>query len=138
MSLLYSRDDASFGSRPSGENVPETAHSAEALDEWHPMKGPGGLDAILLLARRTLVPSNTDLAGLVGRLPPSPLHHELEFAVRGFDEGQPIAASYIGQHRGIGEEPDKNDEPLLHLMELLKVKGAFDVIKAVRFAYQGE
>ena len=40
--------------------------------------------------------------------------------------------------RGIGEEADKLDEPLLQLMERLRTQGQFDVIKTAQFAYQGE
>ncbi len=56
VSLLYPRDDGKFGSRPSGGSARETVHSPEALDEWHPMEGPGGLETVLLLraARRCL------------------------------------------------------------------------------------
>jgi hypothetical protein len=126
---LYPRDDGKYGSRPTGDRAREAVLSPEALDEWHPMKGPGGLETVFLLARRTPLPPSTDLAGLVGQFPPSPFHHERELVLRGFDEGQP---------RGIGDEPDKIDEPLLQLMERLRTEGPFDVIKAVRFAYRGE
>jgi hypothetical protein len=47
-------------------------------------------------------------------------------------------ALYIGQHRGIDDQPDKIDEPLLQLMERPRTEGQFDVIKWVRFAYRGE
>jgi hypothetical protein len=102
------------------------------------MSGPGGLETVLLLARRTPLSSSTDLAGLVGPLPPSPLRDVHEFARGGFDEGQPVDALRTGQHRGIEEEAGKIDEPLLQVMERLRRRGHFDVIKPVRFAYQGE
>jgi len=137
-SLLYPRDDGKFGSRPSGGSARETVHSPDALDEWHRMSGPGGLETVLLLVRRKPLPPGTDLAGLVGRLPPSPLHAELVFATRGLDEGQPIELLRVGQHRGINEEADKIDEPLLQLMERLKTQNQFDVIKAAQFVYRGE
>ena len=54
------------------------------------MEGPGGLETVLLLARRRPLPAGTDLAGLVGPMPSSPLRPELVFATRGLDEGQPI------------------------------------------------
>jgi hypothetical protein len=138
VSLLYPRDDGKFGSRPSGGSARETVHSPEALDEGHRMSGPGGLETVLLLARRTPLPTGIDLAGLIGPLPPSPLRDVREVAVRGFDEGQPIAAVRVDLHRGIAEEVDKIDDPLLRLMERLRTEGPFDVIKAVRFAYRGE
>ncbi len=138
ISLLYPRNDAKFGSRPSKVLARESVHSPEALDEWHPMKGPSGLETVLLLARRTPLASGTNLTGLVGTLPPSPLSAELVFATRGLDGGQPIESLRAGPVRGIGEEADKLDDPLLKLMERMRTRGGFDVIKAARFAYRGE
>jgi hypothetical protein len=136
VSLLYPRDDGKFGSRPSGNLAQETVHSPEALDGGHKMTGPGGLETALLLVRRTPLPPNIDLAGLIGRLPPAMWHNPLEVARRGFDEGQPIEAIKVDLHRAIGEEMQKIDEPLLNLME--RLRRDFVVIQAVRFAYRGE
>ncbi len=138
MSLLYPRDDRKFGSQPSGGSARETVHSPEALDDWLPMEGPGGLETVLLLARRTPLPSGTDLAGLIGPLPPSPLRPELVFVTRGLDEGQPIESLRVASVRGIGENADKLDDPLLQLMERMRTQGQFDVIQTARFAYRGE
>jgi hypothetical protein len=137
-SLLYPRDDGKFGSRPPGASARETVHSPEALDEWHPMKGPSGLETILLLARRTPLPSGMDLAGLAGQAPRSPYRPHLAFATLGLDEGQPLESLRVDSVRGIGENADKLDDPLLQLMERIRTQGHFDVIKAVRFAYRGE
>ena len=92
----------------------------------------------LFLVRRHPLPSSTDLARLIGCLPPSPLRSELEVAKRGFDEGQPVEALKVDIHRGIDEETEKIDDPLVQLMERLRTQNQFDVIKAVRFAYRGE
>jgi hypothetical protein len=96
------------------------------------------LETVLLLVRRRPLPPGTDLAGLVGRQPPSRFHDEREFAVRGFDEGRPTEALRLGHYRGIDDEVDTIDDPLLQLMERLRTQGPFQVIKAVRFAYRGE
>src|SRR5205823_4488965 len=138
VSLLYPRDDGKFGSRPSGDRARDAVHSPEALDEGHRMSGPGGLETVLLLARRIPLPPGMDLSRLVGPLPPAPLRDVREVAVRGFDEGQPTESLRLGQHRGIGEEAGKFDDPLLRLMERLRTEGPFELIKAVRFAYRGE
>jgi hypothetical protein len=138
VSLLYPRADGKFGSRPSGGSARKTVDSPEALDEWHRMSGPGGLETALLLVRRKPLPAETDLTALVGRLGPSPLRDELVFATRGLDEGQAIEALRAGQHRGIGEEADKIDEPVLQLMERLRTQNQFEVVKAAQFAYRGE
>ena len=102
------------------------------------MSGPGGLETVLLLAARTPLPAGIDLAGLIGKLPPSPLGNPLEFAVRGFDEWQPDETIKIDQNRGIGDEPVRIDDPLLQLKERLMSQGRFEVIRWVRFAYRGE
>jgi len=138
VSQLYPRDDGKFGSRPSGGSARETVHSPEALDEGHRMSGPGGLETALLLVRRTSLPRGTDLAAVIGRLPPSPLRSELEVAKRGFDEGQAVETQRVDIHRGIDDETEKIDDPLLQLMERLRTQNQFEVIKAVRFAYRGE
>jgi hypothetical protein len=135
---LYPRDDGKYGSSPSGGSARETVHSPGALDEGHRMSGPGGLETVLLLARRTPLPTGTDLAGLMGRLPPSPLRDVHEVAMRGFDEGQPTETLRVGLHRGIDEEADRIDDPLLQLMERLRSQDQFDMIRAVRFAYRGD
>jgi hypothetical protein len=137
-SVLYPRSDDKYGAEPSDDIARETVHSPAALDQGHRMEGPGGLETVLLLARRTPLPAGTTLLRLIGRFPPSPLGDVLEVARGGFDEGQPIQAILSGQHRGIGEEAGKIDEPLLHLMERLRKEGRFDVIRPVRFAYRGE
>ncbi len=138
VSLLYPRKDLKFGASPSGESARETVHSPEARDEGLKLSGPAGLETALLLVRRKPLSPGTDLAGLIGRLPPSPLRSELEVAKRGFDEGQPVEALKVDIHRGIDEETAKIDDPLVQLMERLRTQNQFEVIKAVRFAYRGE
>jgi len=137
-SLLYPRKDLKFGASPSAESARETVHSPEARDQGLKMSGPAGLETVLLLVRRKPLPPGMDLAMLIGRLPPSPLRSELEVAKRGFDEGQPVEAIRVDIHRGIAEETEKIDDPLLQLMERLRTQNQFEVIKAVRFAYRGE
>jgi hypothetical protein len=114
-------------------------HVPEALDQGLKMKGPGGLETALLLVRRTPLPSTMDLAASVGPLRPSPLRNELEVAVRGGDEGQPVETLNVAINRGIDEDQTARiDDPLLQLMERLRTQNQFAVIKAVRFAYRGE
>jgi hypothetical protein len=138
MSLLYRRYKARFGSRPTADTVRERVRSMKALGQGHRMTGPLGSETVLHLVCRIALPAGTDIAKLVGPLPPSPLREVREVAVRGIDEGQPSKSLRVGQHRGIGEDPEKIDEPLLRLMERLRSQGQFDVIKAVRLAYRGE
>jgi hypothetical protein len=135
---LYPWNDRHFGQRPPAETKQERVHTPTALDEGLPMRGPGGLETALLLIRRTPLPADTDLAALAGQLPATPLRDLREVAVRGFNEGQPTESLEIEQHRGLGEQAVRIDDALLKLMERLRRQGQFDVIKTVRFAYQGE
>jgi hypothetical protein len=134
MSLHYRHGDDKFGSRTLGDPVRETVHSPEALHDEHKMTGPGGLETILLLVRRTPLPSCVHLAGLARRLPPSPLGAELVVATSGLDKGQPIESRRVDSVRAIGENADKLDDPLRQLRERMRTLGPFDVIMAVRFA----
>ena len=70
---LYPWLDRRFGSRPPEEESLATVESPAALDKGWPVRGPGGLETALLLVRRTPLSADTDLAGVIGRLPPSPL-----------------------------------------------------------------
>jgi hypothetical protein len=106
------------------------------MDRGWPLHGPGGLETALLLARRTRLPAAAELTEVIGPLPPAPLRDPQEVAVRGFDPGQPTGAIDRGVHRGLGQESQRIDEPLLHLMERLRLH--FELIRAVRFAYQGD
>jgi hypothetical protein len=139
VSVLYPRQDNKFGGSPVVEHAREKLDSPEALDGGHRMKGTGGLETALLLVRRTPLPSDVELAAAIGPLAPSPLRNELEVAVRGGDEGQPVATLNLALNRGIDEDQTARiDDPLLQLMERLRKESQFEVIKAVRFAYRGE
>jgi hypothetical protein len=138
VSLLYPRQDHKFGGSPFDGSARETVHSPAARDEGLTMKGPGGLETALLLVRRTPLSPSVDLAASIGPLPPSPLRSQLEVAKRGFDEGQPVETLRVDLHRAIDEETETINDRLLQLMERLRTRNQFEVIKAVRFAYRGE
>ena len=89
-----------------------------------------------MLVRRTPLPSKFDLTSVFGTVPPAPLRDPRELAVLGFQRGQAIAAIERGVHRGLAKESKQIDEPLLQLMERLRPH--FEVVRAVRFAYQGK
>jgi hypothetical protein len=133
---LYPWSDRKFGSRPVREVAHAEVHSPAALSQGWPLNGPSGLETALLLVRRTPLPPDMDLAGLIGRLPSSPLRDPQELAVRGFDSGQPVEAIDRGEHRGLGEVAKQIDDPLLQLLDRLRPH--FELARAVRFAYRGE
>jgi hypothetical protein len=134
---LHPWSDRKFGCRSAAEAAHERVDSPEALNEGWRVQGPAGLETVLLLVRRTPLPSDVDLAATIGALPPAPLSDPRKVALLGFDEGAVTRSINVGQNRGIGERPETIDEPLLHLMEKLRKLGLFEVIRAVRFAYGG-
>jgi hypothetical protein len=89
-----------------------------------------------ILARRTPLLAGADLAAGIGTLPPAPLRDPHEVVVRGFDPVKPAIEINRDENRGLGEEAEWIDDPLRQLIERLKTH--FEVIRAVRFAYQGE
>jgi hypothetical protein len=133
---LYPWRDRAFGPRPWPEVAMTTFHSPPELDRGWPVTGPAGLETALLLASQSPLPSNTNLATLIGRLPPTPLRDPQEVAVRGFDPGQPTRTLNRGGHRGLGAEAERIDDPLVQVLE--KLRPHFEVVRAVRFAYRGE
>jgi serine/threonine-protein kinase len=114
---------------------PTVSKRGDAAKGWK-LDAQDGLETVLLLARRTPLSAEVHLADLIGRLPPAPLRHPGELAVRGFDRGQPVDSLNLGQNRGIDKEAAAIDDPLLGLMQRLQEH--FEVIRAVRFAHQGK
>ncbi len=75
---------------PLGQGFPDARHGRVPLTHLDcppelngglRIKGPSGLETALLLARRTPLPEKTDLAGLIGLMPPSPLRNPQELTV---------------------------------------------------------
>jgi hypothetical protein len=97
--------------------------------------GKSGLDTILLLARDTPLPADASLAQSIGLLPPTRYHNVQEWALRGFDAGQPVGFLNLGADRAPDEQAARIDDPLLQIMS--RLGGHFDVIRAVRFAHEG-
>ena len=116
---------------------PQTVlHSPPEESRGWPVQGVSGLETAMLLVRRMPLPKGTNLTDVVGKLPPSPLRDPKEVAVRGFDSGQPTRTINRVQKRQVGAQAQQIDEPLLQLMDRLRPH--FDMIRAVRFAYQGD
>jgi hypothetical protein len=76
-----------------------------------------------------------NLAQRIGKAPVTPVRDPQEFAIRGGDEGQGVGAINRGEHRGPDAEVEAIDDPLLQLLG--RLRGHFEVIRAVRFAHEG-
>jgi hypothetical protein len=103
------------------------------LDKGWRLDEKPGLETVLLLARRT--PLETDLGPLLTGLPAARLRHTEEVLERGYDADGPVQR-LLDQHRGIDEEAEQIDEPLLQLLQRLRPH--FELVRVVRFAHQGQ
>ncbi len=128
--------DRDFKVLPPPKSPQTVLHSPPEESRGWPVQGTSGLETAMLLVRRTPLPEGTDLTKVVGKLSPSPLRDPKEVAVCGFDSDQPTGTVNRVQKRQVGAQAQQIDEPLLQLMDRLRPH--FDMIRAVRFAYQGD
>ena len=96
----------------------------------------GGLETVLLLARRTPLSEGTQLGSLVGTLPPTKMRLRDELVVLGVGSEADSVATLHASDRGPEVEARAADEPLRAL--LVRLRGHFELIRAVRFAHEGE
>jgi hypothetical protein len=96
----------------------------------------GGLETVLLLARRTPLGEGTRLGLLVGALPVAKVRLRDEVAVLGLGVGSDSVSTLLASNRGPEEEARAADESLRPL--LVRLRHHFELIRAVRFAHEGE
>jgi hypothetical protein len=130
----WDRDDPKALEEPAPILLPRReVHSPPEMNKGWPAEGEDGLETVLLLARDTPLPKEVNLGKLLGRIGPSPLRDRGEYAVRGFNRGEPVRV-IADVARGAAKKAKEIDDPLLQMME--RVRNHFEVIRAVRFAYQ--
>jgi hypothetical protein len=96
----------------------------------------GGLETVLLLARRTPLSEDTRLGSLLGTLPTAKMRLRDEVAVLALGGGFDSVSTLLASKRGPAEEAQAADEPLRALMG--RLRDHFELIRAVRFAHEGE
>lgn len=96
----------------------------------------GGLDTILLLARRTPLDEKLRMGNLLGPLPASKLRDRAELAVLSLDPGARELKARKALNRGSEAEAHEADRSLAAVLE--RARGEFELIRAVRFAHEGE
>ena len=96
----------------------------------------GGLETVLLLARRTPLGESTQLGSLLGALPTAKMRQRDELAILGLGVGAGSVSTLLAANRGPEEEARAADEPLR--AALLRLREHFELIRAVRFAHEGE
>lgn len=96
----------------------------------------GGLETVLLLARRTPLDEGMRPGPLLEPLPPPGMRQRDEVVVLGLDAGADSVSTLLAQNRGPEDQARAADEPLRAL--LLRLRDHFELIRAVRFAHDGE
>jgi hypothetical protein len=96
----------------------------------------GGLETVLLLARRTPLSEGTSLGSLLGTVPTAKLRRRDELAVLGLRNGSGTVSTLLAANRGPEEEAQTIDEPLRALLG--RLRDHFELLRAVRFAHEGE
>lgn len=97
--------------------------------------GPrGGLETVLLLARRTPIGQDVQLGSLLDSMPPTKMRQREEVAVFGLDRGTDGISSLLSRNRGTEEEAQEADKPLLTRLDRLREH--FELIRVVRFAHE--
>jgi hypothetical protein len=93
-----------------------------------------GLETVLLLARRTHLPTGTQLGPLFAGIAPPSLRNRNEVAVLSLANGADSVSTQLALNRGNEADAQTVDEPLRAAM--LKLRDHFELIVAVRFAHE--
>jgi hypothetical protein len=96
----------------------------------------GGLETVLLLARRTPLGEGTQLGALLGTVPTAKARRRDEVVVLGWGVGADSVSTLLAANRGPEEEARAADEPLGALLGRLRAH--FELLRAVRFAHADE
>lgn len=95
----------------------------------------GGLETVLLLARRTPLEDDVRLGSILASVPPVKMRDPGEAAILRRDRKDTAMASLLSLRRGNDDESTKSDRALAEVLE--KLSGPFELIRAVRFAHEG-
>lgn len=101
-----------------------------------PFGQASGLETVLLLARREPLGTDVNLIDLLSGFPASKLRHREEASAFAWDRGSERITDSLAMNRGPDTEAKKVDEAFLAFLTKLQVH--FDLIRAVRFAHDGE
>jgi hypothetical protein len=93
----------------------------------------GGVETVLLLARRTPLDASVKLGPLLGSVPPPKVRHPGEVAILGMNRGSDAIATLTALNRGSDEEARAADKPLRAAM--VRLHEHFEFIRAIRFAH---
>ena len=95
----------------------------------------GGIETVLLLARREPLVSNMSLGSLLN-LPTSKMQHREELVGFKVNRGDEFVSTLFSNNRGIEEDSRTADEQVKSMM--LRLREHFDLIRVVRFTHDEE
>jgi hypothetical protein len=73
---------------------------------------------------------------LIGKVPSAKLNDPHELALLSLDRSQAAGKIDFSENRGIKKKAEEIDAPMLQLMG--RLRGNFELIRAVRFAHRGQ
>lgn len=120
---------------PPARKAAKTINNPPIGGGW-PFGKKGGVETVLLLARREPLGAGVRVGHLLGQVPPPKLRHRNEVAVLGLDRGADSVSTLLSQNRGADDEARAADEPLRAAM--VRLREHFELIRAVRFAHAEE
>jgi hypothetical protein len=111
-------------------------HSPKRVTRGWPADDGEGLETVLLLARRTPFPADQSVMKLIGKVPSAKLNDPHELSLLSLDRSRAVGQIDFSDNRGIKKKAEEIDAPMLQLMG--RLRGDFELIRAVRFAHRGQ
>ena len=96
----------------------------------------GGIETVLLLARREPLDSNMSLASLLNLPPPPKMQHREELVGFKVNRGDESVSTLFSNNRGMEEDSRTADEQVKTMM--LRLREHFELIRVVRFTHEEE
>jgi len=96
----------------------------------------GGIETVLLLARRKPLDSSVSLGSLLNLPPPPQLRHREELVGFAVNRGDDSVSTLFSKHRGNDEDSRAADEHVKTMM--LRLREHFELIRVVRFTHNEE
>ena len=94
----------------------------------------GGLETVLLLARRTHLEPGTQLGPIFATIPRAEMRHRQEVVMLGLNPGSDSISLLLARNRELDEETSVIDEPLRDAMR--RLRDHFEFIRVARFAHE--
>jgi len=137
---VYPWQPGNWESRPPQESAQSRIALPAEVDRGWPMTGPAGMETIVLLARESPLPEETDLRQLLGEVKPTsyPIQHPQ--AIVEFDDGRVVTEVADRDRAPQFFDTQQIDDPVLQTQQLVaqKLRDHFTVIRALSFANRGE